>query len=57
MDEDDNQEEDIGHYEEEELVPKLRAKRNLVKPQHFKDFVMTPLKGRGKKWEPLEASR
>lgn len=49
MDEDNNQEEDIGHYGEEELVPKLRAKRNLAKPQRFKDFVMTPPKGRGKK--------
>jgi len=49
MNEDSDQEEGMRHYGEEELVPKLRAKRNSIKPQRFKDFVMTPLKGRGKK--------
>ena len=40
MNEDNDQEEGIKHYEEEQMVPKLRAKRNSVKPQRFKNFVM-----------------
>lgn len=44
-----DQDEDPKHYEEEVLAPKLRAKRNLIKPQRFKDYVMIPPKGRGKK--------
>jgi hypothetical protein len=42
-------EEDKPPEYEEEPIPLLRVKRNIVKSKYLKDFVTNPLTKRGKK--------